>query len=121
VSNLPHLNGGYKPKGRPTLVERAAMIKAEKRDLVKNPPQVKSWGGRRAGSGRKKRVGPPPKKITMVRMDRVLAEKLEVLPKGDRSEYIRQALELMKDIQPPEKFLASGKKKKEVPDVSSSL
>jgi len=42
-------------------------------------------------------------------MDRDLAEKLESLPQGKRSEYVRQALDLMKDIQPPEKFLASGK------------
>ena len=35
------------------------------------------------------------------------------MPKGQRSEYLRQAVDLMKDIMPPEKFLASGKKKQE--------
>ena len=115
-SSNEHIKTGRKPPGRPSTVEKVAMEKARKKELARNPPKppaVKSWGGRRSGSGRKKRVGPPDKKLVMIRMNRALAEKLEVLPQGEKSEYLRQAIELMSDIQPPEKFLASGRKKKE--------
>jgi len=94
---------GEKPKGRPS----KAQIRAEKKLKAKTAKNPKNWGGRRVNAGRK--VTGTAKKQTMVRMDRDLAEKLESLPQGKRSEYVRQALDLMKDIQPPEKFLASGK------------
>ena len=41
------------------------------------------------------------------RLDRELATKLEALPEGARSEYLRKAVELMVTISPPEKFKAS--------------
>lgn len=94
---------GEKPKGRPS----KAQIRAEKKLKAKTAKNPKNWGGRRVNAGRK--VTGTAKKQTMVRMDKDLAEKLESLPQGKRSEYVRQALDLMKDIQPPEKFLASGK------------
>jgi hypothetical protein len=113
--NLP-----LKPRGRPSKYQK----KAEKKDRAKNPPPegppVKSWGGKRKGAGRPRRNRPAPKKMTMVRMDRALAAKLDSLPRGERSEYLRQAVELMTDIQPPEKFLASGRKKREASGASST-
>ena len=111
---------GEKPKGRPS----KAQVKAEKKLKVieqRNQPPggpVKSWGGKRRGAGRPRRQGPPARKIAMVRMDRPLAEALESLPAGQRSEYVRQALDLMKDLQPPEKFVASGRKKDQTGEVS---
>ena len=115
----------YKPTGNPVgrpskaLLEFRKQIKAESK-TERRPrapkfgppvPEGLGWGGARRGAGRPKRIGPPAKKISMVRMDRELAAKLEALPKGKRSEYVRQALDLMKDLQPPDKFLASGKEK----------
>jgi hypothetical protein len=104
------------PRGRPSRYQK----KAEKKDKARNPDPVKSWGGKRKGAGRPRKRGPRAKKQTMVRMDWELAAKLESLPKGERSEYLRQAVELMVDIQSPEKFLASGRKKREAEDASST-
>lgn len=113
--NLP-----LKPRGRPSKYQK----KAEKKDRAKNPPPEKpvpvGWGGKRKGAGRPRLNRPTPKKMTMVRMDRALAAKLDSLPRGERSEYLRQAVELMTDIQPPEKFLASGRKKREASGASST-
>jgi hypothetical protein len=115
--NLP-----LKPRGRPSKHQK----KAEKKDRAKNPPPEKpvpvGWGGKRKGAGRPRRNRdlPMKKKMTMVRMDRALAAKLDSLPRGERSEYLRQAVELMTDIQPPEKFLASGRKKREASGASST-
>ena len=60
------------------------------------------WGGSRAGAGRKKKTD--KKKLTLVWMDLGLAQSLESLPEGSRSEYIRKALDLMVSISPPETF-----------------
>jgi hypothetical protein len=122
--DVPTPKKRYRPTGnhigRPTKEEQAFrnQIKEEsRRERMARAPKFGppvpiglGWGGARRGAGRPKGDGIPKKKIAMVRLDRALAEKLEALPPGQRSEYVRQALDLMKDIQPPEKFgLASGK------------
>jgi hypothetical protein len=96
-----------KPKrGRPTKAEAA-----RRKELRKS---LRTWGGKRKGAGRPKRTGPPRKSpIAVVRMDTALGEAIRTIPKGLRSEYLRQAVDLMKDIMPPEKFVASGRKNAE--------
>lgn len=43
----------------------------------------------------------------MVLLNRDLESKLSTLPANTRSEYLRQAIDLMVTISPPEKFRAS--------------
>ena len=114
------------PVGRPTkavVAERKRLAAERAREanprghLPKLGPEVPKglgWGGKRSGSGRP-RSGPAKHKVSMgvARLDGEIGEKLKAMPKGQRSEYLRQAVDLMKDILPPEKFLASGKKKQE--------
>ena len=60
-----------------------------------------NWGGRREGSGRKKLIGT---KLEIVRLDSDVATALDLLPKARKKEYIREAMKLMYDILPPDKF-----------------
>jgi hypothetical protein len=111
--------------GRPSKAEvatRAAEIKRSRHDQreyqralrrLERAERSKNWGGKRAGAGRPRLNRDSDGKVTMAfsaRIDRELAEKINRLPRGQVSAYIRAAVDLMKDLAPPDKFLASGEK-----------
>jgi hypothetical protein len=125
-----HKKTGF-PVGRPTkavvaerkrLADERALEQRTRGYGTKVPPKLGpeaprglGWGGARKGAGRHRITGPKKKSTPMaiVRIKGEFGETLKAMPQGDRSEYLRQAVDLMKDIMPPEKFLASGKKKKD--------
>ena len=74
------------------------------RERAARGARMRGWGGARVGSGRPRREGNPNYKFILIRLEWGLAAKLEVLPEGTRSEYIRKAIDLMADLVAPEKF-----------------
>lgn len=64
-------------------------------------PKGLGWGGSRSGSGRKKKAD---SRVAMFRLDEEFAGRLAGLPQRARSEYLRQAIDLMITISPPEQF-----------------
>ena len=74
------------------------------------------WGGRRVGSGRKKKE-PGPEQWILVRVPFSLKLALEALPDGSLSEYVRKALDLLADIVPPEKFKLAEPEETKLPET----
>jgi hypothetical protein len=114
--------------GRPSKAELASRFAEAKRlkhdrkewqrarARLSRAERSKNWGGRRAGAGRPREANATDGLVPVAfsaRLEPELAEQIKRLPRGKVSAYIRAAVDLMKDLAPPEKFLASGKEKAE--------
>ena len=91
--------------------ERAREALARSRLPIYGPPAPKgissriNWGGKRAGAGRPRKYGPdqrvkPVYAIPLAFGERV-ARELNSLEPAERRAYIRKAIELLLDIDPP--------------------
>ena len=118
---LARFKPGRRPPGGPTneelaqrrrlQTERAREALARSHLPVYGPPAPKgissrvNWGGKREGAGRPRKYGPdqrvkPVYAIPLAFGERV-ARELNSLEAGERRAYIKKAIELLLDIDPP--------------------